>query len=388
GEGAAQANARLRRLVGGGARELTVSFDVPTRNGLDSAAPAAWGLVGHRGVPVDSIDDMRVLLGGLPLHRVAVSLAADTCAAPLLVLYLLVAEEHGAPAGQLAGEVGNDVLTDLLLTGPGPFPPRASLRLARDVLTHGLAELPRWRCLTVRGHRLTGAGADPAQEIAFTVAAGTEYLVAASAAGLDPAVVAARTALCVSPALTGRGTRVKLRTVRRLWARTVQARLGPAPAPRLRAAVPDDHLAAAPTSAGREAALRHADPAGLEAAAAALLDRIARLGGLLAVLERERGPELFGVHGTGRPAHRPRLARPWTSSHAVRARQTERLAKLRAWRVQPAVDEALLRLSEAAQGGGDVLNPLREALAFRATLGEVCAALRETWAPNPPAAPH
>ncbi|MDN0195755.1 methylmalonyl-CoA mutase family protein [Streptomyces sp. S.PNR 29] len=376
-EGAAQVNARLRGLVDGGARKLAVSFDPPTRTGLDSAAPAAWGLVGHRGVPVDSIDDMRVLLGGLPLDRIAVSLAADTCAAPLLVLYRLVAEEHGAPAGRLAGSVGNDALTDLLLSGPGPFPPRASLRLVRDVCAYGLAELPRWRCLTVRGHRLTDAGADPAQEIAFTVAAGTEYLLTAAAAGLDPAAVAARTALCVSAARTGRDTRAKLRAVRRLWARTVHARLGPGPAPRLHTAVPARHQAATPSADG------------LEAAAAALLDRVARLGGLPTVLEGSRGPELFGVHGTGGPVHhRPRLARPWAASHAVRALQTERLAKLRAWRVQPTVDKALLRLCEAAQGDDNVLHPLRDALASRATLGEVCTALRDTWAASPPVTPH
>ncbi|MFI0140908.1 methylmalonyl-CoA mutase family protein [Streptomyces luteogriseus] len=374
-ESAVQANARLRHLVGGGARELAVGFDTPTRTGLDSAAPAAFGLVGHRGVPVDSIDDMRVLLGGLPLARITVSLAADTCAAPLLLLYRLVAEEHGAPAGRLAGSVGNDVLTDLLLADPGPFPLRASLRLARDVCAYGLAELPRWRCLTVRGHRLAGAGADPAQEIAFTVAAGAEYLLTAAAAGMDPAAVAARTALCVSAARTGRGTRAKLRVVRRLWADTVHARLGPAPTPRLHVVVPGHALTAAPATAG------------LEAATADLLDRVGRRGGLLAVLERQRGPELFGVHGTGRPAPHPRLARPWTSSQAVRARQTERLAKLRAWRVQPAVDESLLRLCAAAQGDGNILHPLREALASRATLGEVWTVLRETWAPDPRPSP-
>ncbi len=369
-------------MVGAGARELTVSFDAPTRTGLDSSSPGAWGLVGHRGVPIDSIDDMRVLLGGLPLDRVAVSLATDGCAAPLLALYGLVAEEHGTPAGRLTGGVGNDVLTDLLLSGSAPFPPRAALRLTRDVLAHALAELPRWRCVTVRGDRLAEAGAGPAQEIAFTVAAGSEYLLTAAAIGLDPAAVAARTTLCVSAARAERDSRAKVRAVRRLWVRTVRAHLRTAPVPRLCVSAADHRLSA--TAAGTGTAPEPTGPVGLEATAADLLYRVARQGGLYAVLERRRGPELFGVHGPGLPAPLPRLARPWTSSDTVRARQSERLAKLRAWRVQPAVDDALLRLCEAARGDDNLLGPLREALAYRATLGEVCAALRETWAPDPP----
>ncbi|WP_267884664.1 methylmalonyl-CoA mutase family protein [Streptomyces sp. NRRL F-5650] len=373
---AAQANVRMRRLVGAGARELTVSFDPPTRTGLDSSSPGAWGLVGHRGVPIDSIDDMRVLLGGLPLHRIAVSLAADDCAAPLLALYRLVAEEHGTPAGRLSGAVGNDALTGLLLSGSAPFPPRASLRLARDVLAHGLAELPRWRCVTVRGDRLPHAGADPAHEVAYTVAAGAEYLLAAASAGLDAAAVAARTTLCVAGAGTERGTRAKLRALRRLWCRTVRARFGTAPVPRLWAGP-----GAAAGLPGPSA------PGGLEAAASAVLHRVARLGGLLTVLEQRRGPELFGVHHPGPPAPLPRLARPWAASDTVRVRQSERLDKLRAWRVQREVDDALRHLCEAARGDDNLLGPLRTALASRATLGEVCTALRRTWAPGPPLSP-
>ncbi|MEV5881496.1 methylmalonyl-CoA mutase family protein [Streptomyces sp. NPDC052020] len=380
---AAAANARLHHLVAAGARVLPLAFDLATLTGLDSDAPAAWGLVGHRGVPVDSVDDMRVLLGGLPLHRAFTALAADTCAAPLLVLHQLVAEEHGAPVRRLSGSVGNDVLKDLVLHGPGPFPPRAALRLAGDVAAYCLAELPRWRFLSVAGHHLARAGADPAREIAYTVAAGTEYLRAARTAGLDPRAVAARVTLSLAPAATRRATRAKLRALRRLWARAARDGLGlpPGPGPLLRVAAPIPGGGPAP---GRHDLYAPGDgrperAAALEAEAAAVLERVARFGGMLAVVEAGMGPGLFGIRGAARNGSHPRVARPWSSSRTVRADQTERLAKLRAWRVQAAVDDRLRRLGGAARGDGNVLHPIREALAARATVGEVCAALREAW---------
>jgi methylmalonyl-CoA mutase N-terminal domain/subunit len=64
---------------------------------------------------------------------------------------------------------------------------------------------------------------------------------------------------------------------------------------------------------------------------------------------------------------------------AIEARQAERLEKLRAERDQRAVDTALDALRKAAEGEDNVLPPMKEALRSRATLGEVCNALRGVW---------
>jgi methylmalonyl-CoA mutase N-terminal domain/subunit len=67
---------------------------------------------------------------------------------------------------------------------------------------------------------------------------------------------------------------------------------------------------------------------------------------------------------------------------AIEAQQSERLRLLRAGRDQGEVDRQLAALVETAgrQGGTDnVLYPMREALRARATVGEVCNALREVW---------
>jgi methylmalonyl-CoA mutase, N-terminal domain len=64
---------------------------------------------------------------------------------------------------------------------------------------------------------------------------------------------------------------------------------------------------------------------------------------------------------------------------AIEAKQARKLAALRAGRDQAAVEAALDEIRAAARGTGNVLYPLREALRLRATVGEVCNALRDVW---------
>ncbi|GGS19815.1 hypothetical protein GCM10010269_68470 [Streptomyces humidus] len=364
---AGEVNAGFRRRVGAGARTVPVVFDLATRAGLDSDAPNARGLVGRCGVPVDSIDDMRVLFGGLRLARIFPTLAADASAAPLLLLYQLVAEEHGTPARRLAGAVRNDVFRGVPDRGSGGLPLRSRLRLAMDVVAYGLAELPRWQSLSVCGHRLAGPGADPALEIARTVAGGIEYLRAATAAGLDAHAVAARFSICLTAGATARESRAKLRAARGVWARTTRERVAPGlPAPRMYVQHPRLDPPPAPH---RPRLLASA----VEDGALALLAHTDRQGGALTLLGLDRR--------AGRPAPRP-APRAHPAADALRARQSERLAKLRAWRVQTAVDEALRRLHSVAESDDNVLYPMKEALAARATVGEVCATLHTAWAPG------
>jgi methylmalonyl-CoA mutase N-terminal domain/subunit len=64
---------------------------------------------------------------------------------------------------------------------------------------------------------------------------------------------------------------------------------------------------------------------------------------------------------------------------AIEVTQAAKLAGLRAGRDQAAVDAALDQLRAVASGTGNVLSPLKEALRLRATVGEVCDALRDVW---------
>jgi methylmalonyl-CoA mutase N-terminal domain/subunit len=64
---------------------------------------------------------------------------------------------------------------------------------------------------------------------------------------------------------------------------------------------------------------------------------------------------------------------------AIEAAQAERLARLRQARNSGAVSRTISALKTTAEGTGNVLYPLRDALRADATLGEVCDALRDVW---------
>ncbi len=64
---------------------------------------------------------------------------------------------------------------------------------------------------------------------------------------------------------------------------------------------------------------------------------------------------------------------------AVRVSQIERLQKLRQEREGEAVQRSLAELKKAAQGDGNLMGPILEAVKAYATLGEICDVLREVF---------
>jgi methylmalonyl-CoA mutase N-terminal domain/subunit len=60
-------------------------------------------------------------------------------------------------------------------------------------------------------------------------------------------------------------------------------------------------------------------------------------------------------------------------------RQVERLARFKAKRNQRAVDTRLAELREVAEGDGNLLYPIKDALRDGASIGEVCGAMREVF---------
>ncbi|MBT2479338.1 methylmalonyl-CoA mutase family protein [Streptomyces sp. ISL-94] len=87
----------------------------------------------------------------------------------------------------------------------------------------------------------------------------------------------------------------------------------------------------------------------------------------------------WDVRGAAEPSYAS-VREPHTRPDpAIAARQEERLAKLRAWRVCERVDAALTDVRKAAEGTDNVLYPMKDALRTGSTLGEVCATLRAAW---------
>lgn len=156
---------------------------------------------------IDSVDDMRVLFGGIPLDKVSTSMTINAPAALLLLMYQLVAEEQGVPADRLTGTVQNDVLKEYIARGTYIFPPKPSLRLIADIFKYCRTEIPKWNTISISGYHMAEAGASPAQEIAFTLADGIEYVRTAVAAAWT-----STTSLPASPSSSS--------PVRRSWRRS------------------------------------------------------------------------------------------------------------------------------------------------------------------------
>ncbi|HEY3593314.1 MAG TPA: methylmalonyl-CoA mutase family protein, partial [Polyangiaceae bacterium] len=182
---AEESNARFRYLLERGQTGLSVAFDLPTQMGRDSDSPQAKGEVGRVGVAIDTLDDMRRLLHGLPLEAVSTSMTINATAAILLCLYIAVAEERGISRAVLRGTIQNDILKEYIARGTYIYPPEPSLRLIRDIFAFCAREVPKWNTISISGYHMREAGCDAIQEVAFTLADGIAYVEAAMASGLD-----------------------------------------------------------------------------------------------------------------------------------------------------------------------------------------------------------
>src|SRR5215204_3099708 len=223
---AEETNARFRYLLDRGQTGLSVAFDLPTQLGYDSDDPHALGEVGRTGVAIDSLEDMRLLLGGIPLDGVSTSMTINAPASLLLLLYELVAEEQGVPGAELRGTVQNDILKEYIARGNYIFPPRPSMRLTTDVFAYCAERIPRWNTISISGYHIREAGSTAVQELAFTLANGIAYCDAAVQAGLTPDEFGGRLSFFFNAHNHFFQEAAKFRAARRLWARIMRDRFG------------------------------------------------------------------------------------------------------------------------------------------------------------------
>ena len=219
-------NQRFRFLLAAGQTGLSCAFDLPTQMGYDSDHPRAEGEVGRVGVAIDTVDDMRRMLAGLPLERVATSMTINATAAVLLLLYQLVAEEQGVAPERIRGTVQNDILKEYVARGTYVHPPRSSMRLVTDLFDYCRRRLPSWNTISVSGYHIREAGSTAVQELAFTLADGIAYLDAAIGAGLSVDDVAPRMSFFFNGHSNLFEEVAKFRAARRMWARIVTERFG------------------------------------------------------------------------------------------------------------------------------------------------------------------
>ena len=223
---AEETNKRFHELLKAGQTGLSVAFDLPTQMGLDSDHSLAVGEVGKVGVAIDTLDDMRRLLQGIPLDEVSTSMTINSTAAILLLLYQIVAEEQGADPKDLRGTIQNDILKEYVARGTYIYPPRPSMRLVTDIFEYAGTEIPQWNTISISGYHMREAGATAVQELALTIANGLAYLSAAQDAGLDVDEFAPRLSFFWNGHNNFFEEVAKFRAARRIWARLMRDKIG------------------------------------------------------------------------------------------------------------------------------------------------------------------
>jgi methylmalonyl-CoA mutase N-terminal domain/subunit len=450
-------NERYRYLIEHGSTGLSMAFDLPTQLGRDSDDLLCRGEVGRTGVPIDTIEDMRICFDRIPLDGVSTSMTINAPAAILLLLYELVGEEQGVPSEKLRGTVQNDVLKEYMARGNYIYPPEPTMRLTTDIFEYCRENVPKWNTISISGYHIREKGCSAVQEVAFTLSNAIAYVEAALERGLAIDEFAPRLAFFFNGHNNVFQEIAKFRAVRRMWAKIVGERFG-AQDPSsmkirfhtqtggvtLQAQQPEvniirvalqgfaavcggtqslhtngfDEALALPTERSARIALRTqqviahesgaadtVDPfAGsyfvesltdeVEARAWELMEKVEELGGSVEALEfmqREIEESALSYHERYKSGQDIVVGVNKYVTDQVddvdilrvdpesEQRQLARLKAFKESRDQAAVDEKLESLRDVARGDGNLLHPIRAALAADASIGEVCGAMRDVF---------
>ncbi|MGD8457081.1 MAG: methylmalonyl-CoA mutase family protein [Anaerolineales bacterium] len=219
---ASETNERFKYLLEKGQTGLSVAFDLPTLMGLDTDAPEALGEFGKCGVAVSSLNDMETLLDGIPLDKVSTSMTINSPAAVIWAMYIAAAEKQGVQPKLLRGTTQNDILKEFIAQKEYIFPPKPSMRLVTDTIEYGTEQLPLWNTISISGYHIREAGSTAAQELAFTLADGMEYVRWAIERGLDVDDFAPRLSFFFNAHNDFFEEIAKYRAARRIWAQEMK----------------------------------------------------------------------------------------------------------------------------------------------------------------------
>jgi methylmalonyl-CoA mutase N-terminal domain/subunit len=221
---AEETNRRYKFLLERGQTGLSVAFDMPTLMGRDSDDPMSEGEVGRCGVAVDSVADMEVLFGGIPLSDVTTSMTISGPAPMLFAMWLVVAERQGVAWKDLKGTLQTDILKEYIAQKEWIYPPGPHLRLTADLMAFCRDEVPKYHPVSISGYHIREAGSTAAQELAFTLGSGFAHVELGVRSGLTPDDVAGLLSFFFNAHIDFFEEIAKFRAARRIWSRWMQQR--------------------------------------------------------------------------------------------------------------------------------------------------------------------
>jgi methylmalonyl-CoA mutase len=216
---AEESNAFYRRNLAAGQKGLSVAFDLATHRGYDSDHPRVVGDVGKAGVAIDSVEDMKILFEGIPLDKMSVSMTMNGAIIPVLAMFIVAGEEQGVDKSVLSGTVQNDILKEFMVRNTYIYPPEPSMRIVSDIIEYTAIKMPKFNSISISGYHMQEAGSTLAQELAYTLADGMEYVRAALNKGLDIDIFAGRLSFFFCIGMNMFMEAAKLRAARQMWAK-------------------------------------------------------------------------------------------------------------------------------------------------------------------------
>lgn len=219
---AEESNAFYRRNLAAGQKGLSVAFDLPTHRGYDSDHERVVGDVGKAGVAIDSVEDMKILFGGIPLDKMSVSMTMNGAVLPILAFYIVAAQEQGVALDQLAGTIQNDILKEFMVRNTYIYPPTPSMQIIADIFEYTSQFMPKFNSISISGYHMQEAGATADIELAYTLADGLEYIKTGLKTGMDIDSFAPRLSFFWAIGMNHFMEVAKLRAGRMLWAKLVK----------------------------------------------------------------------------------------------------------------------------------------------------------------------
>ena len=224
---AKESNEFYKRNLAAGQMGLSVAFDLATHRGYDSDHPRVSGDVGMSGVAIDSVEDMKLLFDQIPLDKMSVSMTMNGAVLPVLANFIVTAEEQGVEKQKLRGTIQNDILKEFMVRNTYIYPPIHSMRIVSDIIGYTAKSMPLFNSISISGYHMQEAGANQAQELAFTIADGLEYVRAALNNGLKVDDFAPRLSFFFAIGMNFFMEIAKLRAARWLWATLMKKYFNP-----------------------------------------------------------------------------------------------------------------------------------------------------------------
>ncbi|HOR46552.1 MAG TPA: methylmalonyl-CoA mutase family protein [Caldisericia bacterium] len=455
---AKETNERFKLLLQKGQTGLSTAFDLPTQMGYDSDHEMALGEVGKVGVAISTVDDMAELFDGIPLEEISTSMTINASATVVLAMYMKIAKNQGGDVSKLSGTVQNDILKEYIARGNYIYPIKPSMRLNCDLIEWASFKLPKFNTISTSGYHIREAGATAVQELAFTFADAFAYIDDLTSRGLSIDDFAPRVSFFFASHNNFLEEVAKFRAARRIWAKLLEKKYQPknpksmllrfhtqTGGSTLTAQQPEinivrvafqamaavlggtqslhtnsfDEALALPSPKSATIALRTQQLVAFESGVCDVvdplagsyyvesltnriendvydyLDRIERMGGTLACLEKG-----FFQSEIAKSAYQFQMdvesgkqavvgVNKFTTSEEPKVDisrsgvdENERRAKLKAYkesRDQDKLKEAMGALKEVATGKGNLMEPIIQCVDAQATLGEICCMMREIY---------